>query len=85
MVPLGSVPPIEDGRGPLKGGQGSVGIKQGTRWFPEEVETPGVPDEICVGAGIEAFNARYLGGRVGVNLGKSSVLMGAWLATVVQV
>ena len=57
MVPLGSVPLIEDGRGPLKGGQGSVGIKLGMRWCPEEVETLGVLDEICVGAGIEAFNA----------------------------
>jgi hypothetical protein len=57
MVSLGSVPPIEDGRGPLKGGQGSVGIKPGMRWCPEEVETPRVLDEICVGSGIEAFNA----------------------------
>jgi hypothetical protein len=51
------MPPIEDGRGPLKGGRGSDGIKQGTRWCPEEVEIPRVPDEICVGVGIEAFNA----------------------------
>jgi hypothetical protein len=57
MVPLGSVPPIEDGRGPLKGGRGSVRMKPGTRWFPEGVEIPGVPDGICVGEGIEAFNA----------------------------
>jgi hypothetical protein len=56
MVPLGSVPPIEDGRGPLKGGGGSVRMKPG-RWCPEGVELPGVLDEICVGAGIEAFNA----------------------------
>jgi hypothetical protein len=56
MVPLASVSLIEDGRGPLKGGGGSVGMKLG-RWFPEGVEPPGVPDEICVGAGIEAFNA----------------------------
>jgi hypothetical protein len=55
MVPLGSVPLIEDGRGPLKGGGGSVGMKLG-RWFPKGVKPPGVPDEICVGAGIEAFN-----------------------------
>jgi hypothetical protein len=57
MVPLWSVPLIDDGRGPLKGGRGSVGIKPGTRWCPEGVEMPGVPDEICVGARIEAFNA----------------------------
>ena len=57
MVPLGSVPLIEDGTGPLKGGRGSVGMKPGSRWCPEGVETPRVLDEICVGAGIEAFNA----------------------------
>jgi hypothetical protein len=56
MVPLGSVPLIEDGRGPLKGGRGSVRIKPGMRWCLEGVETPGVPDDICVEAGIEAFN-----------------------------
>jgi hypothetical protein len=57
MVPLGSVPPIEDGRGPLKGGKVSVGMKPGTRWCLEGVETPGFLDDICVEAGIEAFNA----------------------------
>jgi hypothetical protein len=57
MVPLGSVPPIEDGRGPLKGGQGSVGMKLGMRWCPEGVEIPGVSDGIYVGETIEAFNA----------------------------
>jgi hypothetical protein len=48
---------IEDGTGPLKGGRGSVRMKPGMRWCPEGVETLGVPDEICVGAGIEEFNA----------------------------
>ena len=57
MVPLGLVPSIEDGRGPLEGGRGSVEIKPRTRWCPEEIEMPGVSDGICVGAGIEAFNA----------------------------
>jgi hypothetical protein len=32
-------------------------MKPGTRWCSEGVETPGVPDEICVGSGIEALNA----------------------------
>jgi hypothetical protein len=84
MVPLGSVPPIEDGKGPLKGGRGSVGMKPGG-WCPEGVELPGVPDEICVGAGIEAFNAWYPGGSVEVTLGESGVPMGAWLAVVIPV
>jgi hypothetical protein len=57
MVPLGLVPPIGDGRDPLEGGRGSVEIKPGMRWCPEGVEMSGVLDGICVGAGIEAFNA----------------------------
>jgi hypothetical protein len=50
------MPLIEDGRGPLKGGGRSVGMKP-RRWCPEGVGPPGVLDVICVGAGIEAFNA----------------------------
>ena len=76
MVPLRSVPLIKDGRGPLKGGGGSVGMKSGG-WCLEGVELPRVPDEICAGARIEAFNARYPGGSVGVTLGESGVPMGA--------
>jgi hypothetical protein len=57
MVPLGLVPPIKDGRDPLKGGHGIVGMKPGTRWFPEGVEMLVVPDGICVGERIETFNA----------------------------
>jgi hypothetical protein len=33
--------------------------------FPEEEGPLGVPDGVCVGVGIEAFNAQYLGGSVG--------------------
>ena len=33
-------------------------------------------DGVCVGVGMEAFNARYPGGSVGVTLGKSVVSMG---------
>ena len=43
---------------------------------PEEEGPPGVPDGVCIGVGIEAFNARYLGGSVGVTLGESDVPMG---------
>ena len=85
MVPLGSVFLIEDGRGPLKGGQGSVGMKLGTRWCPKGVETLGVPDVICVRTRIEAFNTQYPSGSVGVNLGESGVPMGAWPAIVILV
>jgi hypothetical protein len=56
MVPLVSVPPIENGKGPLKGGGGSIRMKLG-RWCQEGVEILGVPNEICVGVVIEAFNA----------------------------
>jgi hypothetical protein len=84
MVPLGSAPPIEDGKGPLKGGGGNVGMKLGGE-CPEEVGLPRVLDVVCVGMGIEAFSAQYLGGRVGVTLGKSGVPMGAWLASVIPV
>jgi hypothetical protein len=84
MVPLGSVPPIEDGRGPLKGGGGSVRMKLGG-WCPEGVQLLGVLDEICVGEGIKALNAWYPGGSVGVTLGESGVSMGAWLAEVIPV
>jgi hypothetical protein len=52
---------------------------------PEEVGPPGVPDVICVGTGIEAFNAWYLGGSVGVTLGESGVPIGSWLAMVIPV
>jgi hypothetical protein len=76
MVPLGSVPPIEDGKGPLKGGGGSVGMKLGG-WCLEGVELPGVSEDICAGAGIEAFNTWYLGESVRVTLGESDVPMGA--------
>jgi hypothetical protein len=84
MVPLRSVPPIEDGRGPLKGGGGSIEIKLG-RWCPEGVKPPGVPDVICVRTRIEAFNTQYPGGSVGMNLGESGVPMGAWLAVLIPV
>ena len=84
MVPLGSVLPIEDGKGPLKGGGRSVGMKL-RGWCPEGMELSGVPEEICAGAGIEAFNAWYPGGSVRVTLRKSSVPMGAWLAMVIPV
>jgi hypothetical protein len=56
MVPLGSMAPIEDGRVPLKVGGGSFGMKP-RRWCLEGVELPGFLDAICVGEGIEAFNA----------------------------
>jgi hypothetical protein len=84
MVPLGSIPPIEDGEVPMKGGGGSVEMKLG-RWCPEGVGPPGVPDVICVGVGIEAFNTRYPCGSVGVTLDESGVLMGAWLVVVIPV
>jgi hypothetical protein len=84
MVPLGSVPLIEDERGPLKGGGGSVEIKPG-RWCPEGVKPPGDSDVICVRTRIEAYNTQYPGGSVGVNLSKSGVLMGAWPAAVIPV
>jgi hypothetical protein len=84
MVPLGSVPPIEEGRGPLKGGRGSVKMKPGG-WCLEGVELLGVSNEIYAEAGIEAFNAWYLGGSVRVNLGESGVPMGAWLVAVIPV
>ena len=76
MVPLGSIPPIEDGEGPMKGGGGSVEMKLG-RWCPEGVGPPGVLDGVYVGVRIESFNAWYPGGSVGVTLGESSVPMGA--------
>jgi hypothetical protein len=57
VVPLGSAPPIRDGRDPLEGGQGSVRIKPGTRLCPEGVEMPGFLDGTWVGMGREAFNA----------------------------
>jgi hypothetical protein len=78
------MPPIVDGRGPLKGGGGSVGMKLG-RWCPEGVGPPGVPYVICIGVGIEAFNVWYPGGSVGVTLGESTMPMGAWLAVVIPV
>jgi hypothetical protein len=84
MVPLGSASLIEDGKGPLKGGRGSVEMKPGGD-FPKGVGPPGVLDAICVGMTIEAFNAQYLGGSVRVTLGKRSMPMGAWLATVILV
>ena len=49
------------------------------------MKLPGVPNEICVGAGIEAFNSWYLGGSVGVTLDERGVPMGAWIATVIPV
>ena len=49
---------------------------------PKEEGPPGVPDRVCVGVGIEAFNTRYLGGSVGVTLGVRGVMMGARLTTV---
>ena len=68
--------PEEDEEGPPKGNWGSVGIKPG-RECPEEEGPPGESDGVCVGVGIEAFNARYLGGSVGVTLVESGVPMGA--------
>ena len=44
---------------------------------PDEEGPPVVLDGVCVGMGIEAFNAQYLGGSVGVTLGESGVPMGA--------
>jgi hypothetical protein len=84
MVPLGSAPSIEDGKGTLKGGGGSVRMKLGGKCLEEEGPL-GVPYVICVGMRIEAFNAWYPGGSVGVNLGESSVPIGSWLAVVVPV
>ena len=84
MVPLGSAPPIKDGKGPLKGGGGSVEMKPGGE-CPEEVGPPGVLYVICVGMGIEAFGARYPGGSVGVTLGESGVPIGSWLVMVIPV
>jgi hypothetical protein len=66
---------IEDGEGPLKGGEGSVRMKPGGE-CPEEVGPLGVLDGVCVEVKIEAFNARYPGGSVGVTLGESGVPMG---------
>jgi hypothetical protein len=76
MVPLGLVSPIEDGEGPLKGGRGSVEMKPGGE-CPKEVGLPRVPDGVCVGTRIEAFNAWYPSGSVGVTLGESGVPTGA--------
>ena len=47
------------------------------RDFLEEEGPPGESDGVCVGVGMEAFNARYPGGSVGVTLGVSGVPMGA--------
>jgi hypothetical protein len=49
------------------------------------VGPPGVPDVICVGMGIEAFNAQYPGGSVGVSLGESGVPIGSWLTAIIPV
>jgi hypothetical protein len=50
MVPLGSVPLIEDGKGPLKWGGGSVGMKSGGE-CPKGVGPPRVSYVTCVGEG----------------------------------
>ena len=44
---------------------------------PEDEGPLGVLDGVCVGVGIEAFNALYLGGSVEMKLGESGVPMGA--------
>ena len=47
------------------------------REYLEEEGPPGVSDGVCRGIEMEAFNARYPGGSVGVIFGVSSVPMGA--------
>ena len=80
-MPLGLRLPVEDEEGPPKGNLGSVGIKS-RRECPEEEGPPGESDGVCVGVGMQAFNAWYPGGSVGVTLGVRGVLMGARLTAV---
>jgi hypothetical protein len=62
--------------------------KTGNR-VPRKEGPPGVPDGVCGGVGLEAFNkafnAWYPGGSVGVTLGIRWVLIGARPAVVIPV